>query len=321
MKEITISKENEGQRADKFIRKFLNDAPLSFIYKLFRKKDVKVNGHWIHIDYILKENDLLKVYVSDDQLKEFNNPKPIKKVKFAHEIIYEDENILIVNKPRGLLVHGDKDEKRVTLANQVLNYLYSKGEYDTKISVGFTPGPAHRIDRNTSGIVVFGKTIKSLQLLLDLFKNKESLEKNYLALVVGKTENKGRIEAPLIKDSKSGLVHIDFQNKFAKTAITEYVVEQYFKDYTLINIKILTGRTHQIRAHMKYINHPVVGDGKYGDFAVNKIFKNKYNFENQFLHAFKITFVNAKDELSYLNGKSFVAKLSNEEAQILKLLK
>lgn len=321
MKEIIITKENEGQRADKFIRKFLNDAPLSFIYKVFRKKDVKVNGHWITIDYILKNNDVLRIYVTDEQLKEFNNPKPIEKIKFNHEIVYEDENILIVNKPRGLLVHGDSEEKRITLANQVLNYLYSKGEYDPKNSLGFTPAPAHRIDRNTSGLVVFGKTIKALQLLLDMFKDKESLEKTYLALVVGKLDKIGTINAPLIKDSKSGLVHVDFQNKFAKTAISEYEVEQYFKDYTLVNVKILTGRTHQIRAHMKYINHPVVGDGKYGDFAVNKIFKNEFGFENQFLHARKITFINAKDELSYLNGKTFIAKLSDDEAKIIKLLK
>ncbi|MCH5172354.1 MAG: RluA family pseudouridine synthase [Erysipelotrichales bacterium] len=321
MKEIIITKENEGQRADKFIRKFLNDAPLSFIYKVFRKKDVKVNGHWIKIDYILKSNDVLRIYVTDEQLNEFNNPKPIEKVKFNHEIIYEDENILIVNKPRGLLVHGDSEEKRITLANQVLNYLYSKGEYDPKNSLGFTPAPAHRIDRNTSGLVVFGKTIKALQILLDMFKDKESLEKTYLALVVGKLDKSGIINAPLIKDSKSGLVHVDFQNKFAKTAISEYEVEQYFKDYTLVNIKILTGRTHQIRAHMKYINHPVVGDGKYGDFAVNKIFKNDFNFENQFLHARQIKFINAKEELSYLNGKTFVAKLNDDEARIIKLLK
>ena len=321
MKEIIITKENEGQRADKFIRKFLNDAPLSFIYKVFRKKDVKVNGHWITIDYILKSNDVLRIYVTDEQLKEFNNPKPIEKIKFNHEIVYEDENILIVNKPRGLLVHGDSEEKRITLANQVLNYLYSKGEYDPKNSLGFTPAPAHRIDRNTSGLVVFGKTIKALQLLLDMFKDKESLEKTYLALVVGKLDKIGTINAPLIKDSRSGLVHVDFQNKYAKTAISEYEVEQYFKDYTLVNVKILTVRTHQIRAHMKYINHPVVGDGKYGDFAVNKIFKNNFNFENQFLHARKITFINAKDELNYLNGKTFVAKLSDDEAKIIKLLK
>lgn len=321
MKELVISKENEGQRADKFVRKFLNDAPLSFIYKVFRKKDVKVNGHWINIDYVLKKDDVLRIYVTDEQLKGFNNPKPIEKVRFNHEIIYEDENILIVNKPRGLLVHGDIEEKRITLANQVLNYLYAKGEYDPHNSVGFTPAPAHRIDRNTSGLVVFGKTIKALQTLLDLFKEKDNIEKTYLALVVGHIEQSGVINAPLIKDNQSGLVRVDFRNKFAKTAISEYEVEQYFNDYSLVNVKILTGRTHQIRAHMKYINHPVVGDGKYGDFAVNKIFKNTFGFENQFLHARQIHFLHIEGELSYLSNKTFVAKLSQEEAKIIKLLK
>ena len=292
MQEILITKENEGQRADKFVRKFLNDAPLSFIYRIFRKKDVKINGHWITIDYILKKDDVMRIYVTDEQLKEFNNPRPIESIKFNHEIIYEDDNILIVNKPRGLLVHGDEKEKRMTLSNQVLSYLYAKGEYNPKTSQGFTPAPAHRIDRNTSGLVVFGKTIKALQCLLELFKDKETLEKEYLALVVGKVNKGGTI----------------------------YDIEEKFENYTLLKIRILTGRTHQIRAHMLYIHHPVVGDGKYGDFATNRYFKDTFNFENQFLHAHKIEFKNVPGELNYLSNKCFVANLPKEEKDILSKL-
>lgn len=320
MQEILITKENEGQRADKFVRKFLNDAPLSFIYRIFRKKDVKINGHWITIDYILKKDDVMRIYVTDEQLKEFNNPRPIESIKFNHEIIYEDDNILIVNKPRGLLVHGDEKEKRMTLSNQVLSYLYAKGEYNPKTSQGFTPAPAHRIDRNTSGLVVFGKTIKALQCLLELFKDKETLEKEYLALVVGKVNKGGTIDAPLYKDATSGLVKVDFHSSFAKSATTIYDIEEKFENYTLLKIRILTGRTHQIRAHMLYIHHPVVGDGKYGDFATNRYFKDTFNFENQFLHAHKIEFKNVSGELSYLSNKCFVANLPKEEKDILSKL-
>lgn len=321
MKELVISKENEGQRVDKFVRKYLNDAPLSFVYKTFRKKDVKVNGHWVNIDYILKKDDVLRIYVTDSQLLEFNKPKPIENVKFNHEIIYEDENILIVNKPRGLLVHGDSNEKRLTLSNQVLNYLYSKGEYNPNDNYGFVPAPAHRIDRNTSGLVIFGKTIKALQILLDLFKDKDNLEKTYLALIVGHVDKVGDINAPLIKDENSGLVKVDFHSKNSKQAISHYEVERYFANYSLVNVTILTGRTHQIRVHMNYIGHPVVGDGKYGDFKVNKIFKSEYNFENQFLHARRIQFLEVPGVLSYLSNKTFVAKLTREEEKIINNLK
>ncbi len=126
MVEIKITKENSSQRIDKFVRKYLNDAPLSFIYKLFRKKDVKINNHWVKENYILEEGDVLKIFVSDEQIKEFNNPKQIEEYKSNIDIIYEDQNILIVNKPKGLLIHGDSSEKRVTLSNMLLSYLYNK---------------------------------------------------------------------------------------------------------------------------------------------------------------------------------------------------
>lgn len=322
MKELIVTRENEGQRADKFVRKFLNDAPLSFVYKLFRKKDVKVNKHWIKIDYQLKKDDVLQIYVTDSQLEEFNNPRPIVNAKFNHEIIYEDENILIVNKPRGLLVHGDETEKRITLSNQVLNYLYQKGEYNPREDNGFLPAPAHRLDRNTSGLVVFGKTIKALQNLLNLFKDKEILEKKYLALVVGTFSiNQGVVNAPLLKDAKTGLVKVDSNSKLAKTAITKYEVERKYENYTLLHIQLLTGRTHQIRAHMLHINHPIVGDGKYGNFKQNRYFKEKFNFENQFLHAYELHFNAFKGDLDYLANKTFKADLPEEEKQILDSLK
>ena len=130
MKEILIKKEFSNQRADKFVRKFLNDAPLSFIYKLFRKKDVKVNKHWIKQNYILQENDLLEIYVSDAQLLEFNNPKKIENIQVNLNIIYEDKNILVVNKPTGILIHGDENEKRITLSNKFLSYLYNINEFN-----------------------------------------------------------------------------------------------------------------------------------------------------------------------------------------------
>ena len=314
MKKITISSKEANQRVDKYVKKFLNEAPLSFIYKLFRKKDIKINGQWVKENYILNEGEELTIYVSDSQLEEFNKPKEIEKVTLNHQIVYEDENILIVNKPRGLLVHGDEGEKKLTLANQVINYLYFKGEYDPKNDHGFIPAPAHRLDRNTSGLVCFAKNLVSLQELEDLFKEKEEITKEYKALVVGKFEGTRHIDAPLLKDQKSGLVRISKQGKNAETIVK---FAENHGDFTLVNVQILTGRTHQIRVHLASIGYPVVGDAKYGDFKANKEVREKYKFENQFLTAYKLSFKNLKGHLSYLSGKSFEVKFPEDEEKLL----
>ena len=319
VKKIIISSKESNQRVDKYLKKFLNEAPLSFIYKLFRKKDVKINGHWVKENYILKENEELTVFISDEQFEEFNKPKEIEKVELQHEIVYEDNNILIVNKPRGLLVHGDEHEKKLTLANEVINYLYYKGEYDPKNDHGFIPAPAHRLDRNTSGLVVFAKNLASLQELEELFKEKDEIVKEYKALVFGKFEGERFIDLPLKKDEKTGLVSV---SKGGKTAHTIAKYAGNYGDFTLINVQILTGRTHQIRVHLASIGFPILGDSKYGNFKINKEIKEKYKFDNQFLTAYKLTFKNIKGNLSYLSGRSFEINLPQEEQKLLtKLLK
>ena len=317
MKKLVISSKEANQRIDKYVKKYLNEAPLSFIYKLFRKKDVKINGHWVKENYILNEGEELTIYVTDTQIEEFSKPREIKKVNLNHEIVYEDENILIVNKPRGLLVHGDEGEKKLTLANEVINYLYYKGEYDPINDHGFAPAPAHRLDRNTSGLVVFAKNLVSLQELEELFKDKEEIVKEYKALVVGKFSGEKLIDAPLKKDVNTGLVRIARDGKNAQTIVK---FSGKYGDFTLVNVQILTGRTHQIRVHLASIGNPVVGDAKYGDFKVNKEIREKYKFENQFLTAYKLSFKQIKGHLGYLSGKSFEIKLPDNEQKLLEKL-
>ena len=319
MKEINIKKTNSNQRVDKFIRKYLNDAPLSFIYKCFRKKDIKVNNHWVKQDYILKEGDNLKIYISDEQIEEFNKPKKVIKVDPKLDIVYEDKNLLIINKPSGLLVHGDENEKRITLSNKVQNYLYSKDEFDPN-GIDFIPSPCHRLDRNTSGLIIYAKNLNTFQTITELLKEHKEITKTYLALVKGKIDKKGEINLPLRKDEKKGLVYVDKNSEYSKEALTIYEPLIYDDNYTLVKITLITGRTHQIRAHFAYINHPLIGDSKYGDFKINAEFKKIYNYDSQFLIAYKLKFNRLDGALSYLSNKEFIAKIPNKEEKSINSL-
>lgn len=316
--EIKITRNEAGQRVDKCIRRALKNAPLSFIYKMFRKKDVKVNGMKVAIEYILQEGDVLNIYIQPDLLSQFENTSQFKPVKFDVDIIYEDENLLILNKPVGLLVHGDEGEKRMTLHNKVLNYLYTKGEYDPNNKLGFTPGPAHRLDRNTSGVVVFGKNLPTLQQLLELFRNKEQIKKTYNALLVGLVPQSGTIDLPLIKDSDKGQVRVGRVERGAKNAKTKYRLIKKYGNYSLVEAVLITGRTHQLRAHFQAIRHPIVGDGKYGDYKINQDFLEAFGLKYQFLHAATFEFLDIEGFLGYMAHKKFVAPLPKDKEKILK---
>lgn len=314
-----INSDNSGQTLEKFTKKVLPNASLSFIYKLFRKKDVKVNGHWQDLKYIINENDEVRIYVTDEQLEEFKNKKIVEaRDEISSSIIYEDNNILIINKPRNLLVQKDDSGDRA-LDDMILSYLAGKGEYNAL--EGFTPGPAHRIDRNTSGIVLFGKNIKTLQYLFSIFKDHDQIGKHYLALVKGHVENSGEVNVPLFKDNRSGKVYPSSKEKGAKEARTIYRVVEYIGDFTLLDLVLVTGRTHQIRVHMAYINHPLVGDSKYGDFELNKEIYNKYHFLNQFLHASEIHFGNLKAPLEGIKKQSFKANMPEEYITLINNIK
>ena len=313
MQTIKVNKKEAGQRIDKYIRKYLNNAPLSYIYKLFRKKDIKVNGKRIDINYVIQENDEIIIYINDQTLNDFNVKKTISNTSNVLDIIYEDENILIINKDAGILVHeGEDNNKSNTLNNDVLYYLKSKGEYSENDL--FTPSCVHRLDRNTSGLIVAAKTLESSKQLLELFKDKEVLKKEYITLVVGNCKDKMTIDKPLLKDEKSKFVKVD---KKGLTAITKYEKLISNDDYSLLKVNILTGRTHQIRVHMASISHPILNDDKYGDFKANKEFSSKFKYKYQFLHSYKLTFKNIDGVLSYLSNKEFIAPIKKEEEKII----
>ena len=313
-----IKKEEEGQTLEKFVKKVLSEAPLSFIYKLFRKKDVKVNGHWQDKKYFISSGEEVSIYITDSQLDEFKRQVESKQVEdISNWIIYEDENILLVNKPRGVLVQKNSEDSNA-LDEMVISYLVNKGEYNPNKNLGYKPAPAHRLDRNTAGIVVFGKNIATLRYLADALNDKSVISKRYLALVKGEIDKDGEINAPLLKNSKSQRVSVSNEGK---PSITRYKVVETFKGYTLLEVELLTGRTHQIRVHMAYINHPVIGDSKYGDYELNKLLESKYNFKNQFLEAYQLDFHKLNNPLKYLSGRSFKISLNDEFLNLINSIK
>ena len=314
MQRFVVSDSESGQTLEKYIRKVLKDAPLSFIYKLFRKKDVKVNGHWQKEKYVISEGEEVSVYITDSQLEDFiKKNKEHELVNISSWIVYEDKNILIINKPRGVIVQKD-DGNSIPLDEMVISYLINKGEYDPIKDLGYTPAPSHRLDRNTAGLVVFGKNISTLRYLSKIMQDKTLIEKKYLALVVGEVDGEGEINSSLEKNSKTGRVRV---SENGKPALTKYKSVKVLDGFSLLEVTLLTGRTHQIRVHLSSINHPVVGDSKYGDYQVNKEIESKYGFKNQFLVSYMLKFNKLDEPLKYLSGKSFKIDLPKEMNDLL----
>ena len=289
MKKIMIKENDANQRIDKYLKKLLCNASSNFIYKMFRKKDIKINGTRVNEKYILQKGDVLEMFLYEDKFNELTKEKDIYQLKREFKVLYEDKNILIVDKPVGLLVHGDANENVNTLSHQVLSYLKEKGELDISRESTFIPGPVHRLDRNTSGIVIFGKTLVALQDLNEMMKKRHHIEKSYMTIC------KGKLIRFVKKDDKDALM--------MKTIVHPL---NYTNDFSLVEVKIITGRMHQIRIHLSSIQHPVIGDRKYGDFTLNKQMKQKYGLNNQLLHAYKIKFVDPFGSLSYLKGKEII---------------
>ena len=308
-----------GQTLEKYVRKVLSNVPLSLIYKLFRKKDIKVNGHWEDTKFVVKSGDEVTIYIKDEELESYKKGDTYKPNDFLKQhIVYEDNNVLIVNKPRGMLVQKNQSKYQASLDTLVVEYLIFKGEYDPLNELAFKPSPAHRIDRNTSGIVIFGKNNETLQYLFTLLKERQLIEKHYIALVKGVITEDGVVEAPLKKDMETGKVIVDSIKDGAKKAKTLYHVLKNYSNYTLLDLTLITGRTHQIRVHMQYIGHPLVGDTKYGDFDTNKVFEQLYDFKNQFLHANDVTFQMVDAPLTNLRNQTFEADLPDELIKLLK---
>lgn len=319
MKQFLVTSQESGQTLEKYVKKILNEVSLNIIYKLFRKKDIKVNGHWKDAKYVIHEGDEVKIYIQDELLNP-SSKKIVGRNTIENLVVYEDKNLLILNKPRGMLTQK-ANSRDYALDDRVIEYLVYKNEYSPEVNLAFTPGPAHRLDRNTSGLILFGKNIETLQYLFYLLKDKDELEKHYYTLVKGEIFEDGEVNAPLKKDEETGKVIVDSVKDGAKRAKTIYKVVKRFNGYTLLDITLVTGRTHQIRVHMQYIGHPVIGDNKYGDFKENKYFEKNYGFVNQFLHAYKLAFIDVNAPIEYMKNKEIIIELDKEYQNLLSKLK
>lgn len=306
MKEFIINRNDSGQRLDKFIVKAVPRLPQSMMYKAIRNKRIKLNGKRAEISSRLCEGDAVQMYIND----EFFDSAPeteFMSVTSVLNILYEDENIMLLDKKNGMVVHEDNDSTADTLINRVKRYLYEKGEYDPNAENSFAPALCNRLDRNTGGIVIAAKNAESLRILNQKIRDRE-IEKYYLCITVGVPPKRSdTLTAYLEKDSASNTVKVtDRKSGTNKTIVTSYRVIRDNGKLALAEIKLGTGRTHQIRAHMAHIGCPLLGDGKYG---INKINK-EYKVKTQALYSYRLKFAFSTESgcLSYLDGKEFRAE-------------
>ena len=309
MKEFKINQNDANQRMDKFLTKAVPLLPKNLMYKYLRLKRIKLNGKKCEISSRLNEGDIVQLYINDEFF-EVNNDRPeFMSAPTTLNIVYEDENIILVDKKCGLVVHEDESGNADTLINRILHYLYDKGEYNPDDELSFAPALCNRIDRNTGGIVICAKNAESLRILNQKVKDRE-LEKIYLCVTLGIPKKKqDTLEAYHERNEQTKIVKIsDKKTPYNKTMITKYKVlsENAELNLALLEVELITGRTHQIRAHLAHVGYPLLGDGKYG---INKL-NRTYNVKTQALYSYKLTFTFTTDAgiLEYLNGKTFMVK-------------
>lgn len=290
---LTITENQADQRLDRFLKKYFDNAPLSHIYKMIRK-DVKVNGKRSQQEAMLKAGDVLSIYISQEQAEALMKPKRRVRAKRQFSIAYEDENLLIAEKPFGLLTHGDKTEKKNHLANQVVDYLIETGAYDPRSERTFTPAPAGRLDRNTTGLVMFGKNAQTLQDLNRRIREKDLLGKFYLTIVAGKLEKPLILKDRMTKDQAKNMIAVvplAGEGKLMETHVRPLESARYMgRWFSLVEVEIITGRTHQIRAHLAQAGYPVIGDTKYGARQVNEQLRRTLGLNTHLLHAWRLVF-------------------------------
>ena len=319
MRELNIGTNEAGQRFDKYLSKYLKDAPKSFIYKMLRKKNITRNGKKADGSEKLSEGDIIKMFMSDETIDKFMgvNENVLLKTQVNLDVVYEDSNIIIVNKPVGML--SQKAEKNdVSLNEYIIEYLYGKKKVTDESLRTFRPSVCNRLDRNTSGLVIAGCSLTGTQTLSKMLKDR-TIDKYDYCIVDGVMTDKKKVSGYLKKDEKTNKVTVTAEKKEGSSYIeTYYEPVKNNGKLTLLRIKLITGKPHQIRAHLAWTGHPIAGDYKYGNKKLNQYVKNGYGCNSQLLHAGEVTFPVLSGEMKNLSGMCIKADVPETFKNVIK---
>jgi 23S rRNA pseudouridine955/2504/2580 synthase len=301
MDELIIAENDANQRLDKFLLKYMNQSTKSFLYKMLRKKRIKLNGKKAEGSERLCPGDQIQLYLSGETIGGLMREKQISQSAGALDVVFEDDNILVCNKPAGVLSQPEKPGDSDTVVDRLLKYLAETGQYQPNKTSVFTPAICNRLDRNTSGLILCGKNLPAVQALNEAIKNRR-IDKYYIAAVHGSIPKKMLLTGQLRKDAAENTAVIGAEGHEILTEIAPVYLGAH---HTVLRVKLITGKTHQIRAHLQSIGHPVIGDRKYGDGRLNRAFRAKY----QLLHAQEVVFQETGGFLGYLFDKRIVSPL------------
>lgn len=307
MKEFTVKRNDAGQRVDRFAAKCAPRLPPGLLQRYFRTKDIKINGRWARPDARLTEGDAVRLYIPDEFFVE--RPRQdgytwLSTLRPRLDVVYEDENILLVNKRPGMLCHADRGWSADTLVAHIQARAYQAGQWDPAAENSFAPALCNRIDRGTGGIVIAAKNAAALRVMDDKIRARE-VDKAYLCVCLGTPRPaEGTLTDWLFKDAVKNRVYVKPEREpGASIAVTDYTVLKSRDGLSLVECRLHTGRTHQIRVQMAHSGHPLLGDGKYGVERENR----RRGESRQLLWSYKLTFSFASDAgvLDYLNGRTF----------------